>query len=40
MEQGVTKRTLHPIKLLSLAYGLNPSLQGRFKVAKGKLEIS
>ena len=27
MEQGVTKRTLHPIKLLSLGYGLNPSLR-------------
>ena len=26
MEQGVAKRTLHPIKLLSLGYGLNPSL--------------
>jgi Fe-S oxidoreductase len=40
MEHGVTKRTLHPIKLLSLAYGLNPSLQVRFKQAKGRLEIS
>ncbi|HEY2159039.1 MAG TPA: FAD-linked oxidase C-terminal domain-containing protein, partial [Isosphaeraceae bacterium] len=40
MEHGVTKRTLHPIKLLSMAHGLNPSLQGRFKASKGKLEIS
>ena len=34
MEQGVTKRTLHPIKLLSLGYGLNPSLREHFKDAK------
>jgi FAD/FMN-containing dehydrogenase/Fe-S oxidoreductase len=26
MEQGVRKRTLHPIKLLALGYGLNPAL--------------
>jgi hypothetical protein len=24
MEQGTTKRTIHPIKLLALAYGLMP----------------
>ena len=34
MEQGVAKRTLHPIKLLSLAYGLNPSLRQHFKDPK------
>jgi Fe-S oxidoreductase len=34
MEQGVTKRTLHPIKLLSLGYGLNPSLRQHFKDPK------
>jgi Fe-S oxidoreductase len=34
MEQGVTKRTLHPIKLLSLGYGLNPSLREHFKEPK------
>ncbi|WP_165220953.1 FAD-binding and (Fe-S)-binding domain-containing protein [Aquisphaera insulae] len=34
MEQGQTKRTLHPIKLLSLAYGLNPSLRRHFKDSK------
>jgi FAD/FMN-containing dehydrogenase/Fe-S oxidoreductase len=34
MEQGLTKRTLHPIKLLSLGYGLNPSLREHFKDAK------
>jgi Fe-S oxidoreductase len=40
MEHGTTKRTLHPIKLLSMGYGLNPSLQERFKAPKGKMEIS
>jgi FAD/FMN-containing dehydrogenase/Fe-S oxidoreductase len=34
MEQGITKRTLHPIKLLSLSYGLNPSLLRHFRDAK------
>ncbi len=34
MEQGVTKRTLHPIKLLSLGYGLNPSLRQHFNEPK------
>ncbi len=34
MEQGQTKRTMHPIKLLSLGYGLNPSLRERFKSPK------
>ena len=27
MEQGVPKQTLHPVKLLSLSYGLNPTLR-------------
>jgi len=34
MEQGVTKRTLHPIKLLGLSYGLNPSLLRHFRDPK------
>jgi FAD/FMN-containing dehydrogenase/Fe-S oxidoreductase len=34
MEQGIAKRTLHPIKLLSLGYGLNPSLRQHFKDRK------
>jgi FAD/FMN-containing dehydrogenase/Fe-S oxidoreductase len=40
MEQGVTKRTLHPIKLLSLSYGLNPSLGRQFKDPKSRHVIS
>ncbi len=40
MEQGLTKRTLHPIKLLSLGYGLNPSLRERFKQSKPRHVMS
>lgn len=31
MEQGSSKRVLHPLKLLSLSYGLSPSLRRRWK---------
>ena len=34
MEQGITKRTLHPVKLLSLGYGLNPEPAEHFKEPK------
>lgn len=40
MEQGLTKRTLHPIKLLSLGYGLNPSLRRHFKDPKPRDAMS
>ena len=40
MEQGLTKRTLHPIKLLSLGYGLNPSLRQHFKDPKPRHVMS
>ncbi len=40
MEQGVAKRTLHPIKLLSLGYGLNPSLRQHFKDPKPRHVLS
>jgi Fe-S oxidoreductase len=40
MEQGVAKRTLHPLKLLSVGYGLNPSLQAKLRVPKGRHEIT
>jgi FAD/FMN-containing dehydrogenase/Fe-S oxidoreductase len=39
MEQGATKRTLHPIKLLSLGYGLNPSLRRHFKEPKPRYVV-
>lgn len=40
MEQGSPKRTLHPIKLLGLSYGLNPSLLRHFKDLKPRHEIT
>jgi FAD/FMN-containing dehydrogenase/Fe-S oxidoreductase len=40
MEQGVTKRTLHPIKLLSLGYGLNPVLLRHIKEPKPRRVLS
>jgi FAD/FMN-containing dehydrogenase/Fe-S oxidoreductase len=40
MEQGVTKRTMHPVKLLSLSYGLNPSLRRQLKDPKPRHVIS
>ena len=36
MEQGAPKRTYHPIKLLGLAYGLDPSLRLHVKDPKPK----
>jgi FAD/FMN-containing dehydrogenase/Fe-S oxidoreductase len=36
MEQGATKRTLHPIKLLAIGYGLNPALRAHFKDPKSR----
>jgi len=40
MEQGSPKRTLHPVKLLSLSYGLNPALLRHFKAPKPRHEVS
>ncbi len=40
MEQGIAKRTLHPIKLLALAYGLNPGLRRVWKDPKPKRSLS
>ncbi|HZW34149.1 MAG TPA: FAD-linked oxidase C-terminal domain-containing protein, partial [Isosphaeraceae bacterium] len=40
MEQGSPKRTLHPMKLLSLAYGLNPLLRQHFKDPKPRHVLS
>ena len=39
MEQGAPKRTLHPIKLLSLSYGMNPELLRHFKRPKPRHEV-
>ena len=40
MEQGAPKRTFHPIKLLSLSYGLSPSLRHHLKAPKSGHEVS
>jgi FAD/FMN-containing dehydrogenase/Fe-S oxidoreductase len=40
MEQGSPKRTLHPMKLLSLSYGLNPLLRQHFKDPKPRNVMS
>jgi Fe-S oxidoreductase len=36
MEHGLTKRTLHPIKLLALGYGLNPERRREFNAPKDR----
>ena len=40
MEQGTTKPTIHPIKILALAYGLMPELNDLFNRRSGELTIS
>jgi len=37
MEQGTTKPTLHPIKLLALAYGIMPEVRQKLTSPSGKL---
>lgn len=36
MEQGSTRRVYHPLKLLAMSYGLNPSLKPGFKERKAR----
>jgi anaerobic glycerol-3-phosphate dehydrogenase C subunit len=40
MEQGTTKPTVHPIKILAMAYGLMPELENIFSRRSGDLVIS
>ena len=40
MEQGTTKPTIHPIKILAMAYGLMPELENLFNRRSGELVIS
>jgi len=40
MEQGTTKPTVHPLKLMALAYGLMPELARCFTTPSGKLVLS
>ena len=40
MEQGTTKRTIHPMKLLALAYGLMPEVAALLTTPGEELIIS
>ena len=40
MEQGTTKPTVHPIKILAMAYGLMPELENLFNRRSGDLVVS
>ncbi len=40
MEQGTTKPTLHPIKVLAQAYGLNPEDQNPFNIVGEELVVT
>ncbi len=40
MEQGTTKPTIHPIKIMAMAYGLMPELEDLFDRRSGELTIS
>ena len=40
MEQGTTKPTIHPIKIMALAYGLMPQLEDLFSRRSGDLVVS
>lgn len=40
MEQGTTKPTIHPIKIIALAYGLMPELDDLFNRRSGDLVLS
>jgi Fe-S oxidoreductase len=40
MEQGTTTPTLHPLKLLALAYGLMPEVRQHLKPNLKKLTVS
>jgi len=40
MEQGTTTPTVHPLKLLALAYGLMPELRQRLEPSRRRLFVS
>jgi hypothetical protein len=40
MEQGTTKPTIHPIKLLALSYGLQPDVAQLLKRRSGALTVT
>ena len=40
MEQGTTKPTIHPLKILALAYGIMPELQSLLSARGGELTVT
>jgi Fe-S oxidoreductase len=40
MEQGVTKPTIHPVKILALSYGLMPQLEQLFSARSQELVVT
>ncbi len=40
MEQGTNTPTLHPLKLMALAYGLMPELRSKLKPSRQKLVVT
>jgi hypothetical protein len=40
MEQGTTKPTMHPLKILALAYGLMPELASLFAERSEELLVT
>ena len=40
MEQGTTIPTLHPLKILALAYGLMPEIEAKLKPTTKKLVVT
>ena len=40
MEQGTTKPTIHPLKILALAYGLMPEMQALLSARSGELTVT
>jgi len=40
MEQGTTKPTIHPLKILALAYGVMPELQSLVSARSGELTVT
>jgi hypothetical protein len=40
MEQGSSTPTVHPLKLLALAYGLMPELEDSLRISRRKLLVT
>jgi len=40
MEQGTTKPTIHPLKILALAYGVMPEIESLLTEHSGELTVT